>query len=991
MGASSWHRRRGTWAARAGAVAALLAALVAPSAAAQTTPGAPFAGLTVTTVRLEEEGRTLSEAGLLDLVETPPGQPLSLLRVRDSIAHLFGLGRFQDVQVDAALEGDGVALVYRLVPLRAVARVEFQGDTGLSKGRLRDALAERFGGSPPIGRADAAARALEELYVSFGYTRARVTPSAITAGDGRQTVLVFDVVAGPRARLGAITVAGQTLIAETGLLDRLDLRTGGYYDRGRLDERLARYVTDLRARGYYEASATHDSVVRDDGATIALSLTVEAGPLVSLSFAGDPLPPDRQQDLVPVEREGSVDEDLLEDSDRRIERYLLEEGHWRAQVSHRRTQADDRLDVVFTVRRGPRYLVSSVELAGNDGVPESELRPLVRFGKGDPFVVSRLDADVAAIARYYRSLGYAQVAVSTTVEETSIDTASGPPAAQVTVRLLIDEGPRTLVARVEIEGHDAMPADELRARLQSKPGEPFSELRAVADRDALARLYANRGYQSATVQVDRRFDEDETSVDLIFVLQEGAQSVVDHLIVVGNSRTSTDTILRELPLGPGDPIGFDDLIDAQRRLAALGLFRRVTVSQLEHGSGTRRDLLVTVEEAPATTVGYGGGVEAGRRLRPGQGGGPAEERIEFAPRGFFEIGRRNLWGKNRSVNLYTRISVRRSDNVEHPEQSGLGFNEYRVVGSYREPRAFGTDADLLVNTFFEQAVRTSFNFNRKGVTAEVSKQVDPPLRLVGRYAFGYTRLFDERLNPEDQLLIDRLFPQVRLSTFSSSLVHDTRDDPIDPAAGGWVALDGELSLRSLGSRVGYAKTYLQGFVYRRVSRPRRIVLALGARLGLATGFERDVEVTDANGNPVLGPDGRPLVTVVKDLPASERFFTGGDTTARGFAIDRLGTPDTIDQNGFPKGGNGLVLFNAELRAPLWRSLGVVGFIDAGNVFARAGSLNLGEMRGNVGFGLRYQSPIGPLRVDLGFKLDRRVVAGRREPLTALHISFGQAF
>jgi len=475
-------------------------------------------------------------------------------------------------------------------------------------------------------------------------------------------------------------------------------------------------------------------------------------------------------------------------------------------------------------------------------------------------------------------------------------------------------------------------------------------------------------------------------------VNEGRQTVVDHVIVIGNARTSTDTVLRELPLRPGDPIGLDDLIEAQRRLAALGLFRRVNVSQIGHGAAGRSDLLVTLEEAPATTLGYGGGVEAGRRLRSGAAGGPAEEYIDVSPRGFFEVGRRNLWGKNRSVNFFARVSVRRDTNPpDATDTSGLGFNEYRVVGSYREPRVAGTNADLLLNGFLEQALRTSFNFSRKGITAEATKQLDPIYRLSGRYSFGVTKLFDERLNEEDQLLIDRLFPQVRLSIFSSSLVRDTRNDPIDPSAGHWIALDGEVATRTLGSEVGFAKTYAQAFSYRRLTRGRRVVLALGARLGLATGFPRDVEGTNEAGDPVLDENGQPVVTTVKEVPASERFFAGGDTTVRGFAIDRLGTPDTIDQQGFPIGGNGLIVLNVELRVPLWQNVGVVGFLDGGNVYARAGSINLGQMRGSLGFGLRYQSPIGPLRVDLGFKLDRRIVAGEREPLTALHISFGQAF
>ena len=134
------------------------------------------------------------------------------------------------------------------------------------------------------------------------------------------------------------------------------------------------------------------------------------------------------------------------------------------------------------------------------------------------------------------------------------------------------------------------------------------------------------------------------------------------------------------------------------------------------------------------------------------------------------------------------------------------------------------------------------------------------------------------------------------------------------------------------------------------------------------------------------------IIVVDDIPASERFYAGGDTTVRGFALDRLGTPDTIDRDGFPRGGHGVVILNAEARVPVRGGLGVVAFIDGGNVFRTVEAIDLGELRGAVGFGVRYRSPVGPIRVDLGIKLDRQTLpTGQMERRTALHISLGQAF
>ena len=131
---------------------------------------------------------------------------------------------------------------------------------------------------------------------------------------------------------------------------------------------------------------------------------------------------------------------------------------------------------------------------------------------------------------------------------------------------------------------------------------------------------------------------------------------------------------------------------------------------------------------------------------------------------------------------------------------------------------------------------------------------------------------------------------------------------------------------------------------------------------------------------------RAKLETLLDLPASERFFAGGDTTVRGFVLDRLGTPETLDPNGFPIGGNGLVIFNAELRLTVHRGFGVVTFVDTGNVFARTSDIDLGRLRSSVGFGLRYRSPIGPIRVDLGFKVHREQTSpGVVEPLSAVFL------
>jgi len=706
-------------------------------------------------------------------------------------------------------------------------------------------------------------------------------------------------------------------------------------------------------------------------------ITLDGGPHVTVSFKGDPLPEGRRDELVPIAREGSVDEDLLEDSARRIADALRGEGYRDAEVTYTRMPSDGELAVVFTVRRGPAYRVNRVEVTGNASVPLDTIQQLLQIHAGDPLRDDAIDADVARIVDLYRRRGFGDVKVQSAVAPEG-DTRP----VEAVVRLAIAEGPRIAIGSIEIEGEQAISETELREGLQVKPGQAFYQPQLASDRDSMVLTYINRGFRSAEVDVRVNLSPDRTRADVRYVVHEGPQVFVDHVLIVGNEKTSAETVRREVTLKPGEPLGYEAMADTQRRVSALGLFRRVRVTEADHGVPGRRDVIVTVEEAPATTIGYGGGVEVGRRLVRTSADAVPSERFEFAPRGFFEVGRRNLFGRNRSINLFTRISLRlRNDPVvtNDGEQPSTDFNEYRVLGTYRQPR-FVLAADFLATGFLEQGARTSFDFNRRGVRAELARRVTPTLSLSGRYSLERTEVFNETFAPEDQLLIDRLFPQVRLSTVSSSLIRDTRDDPLNPSHGALVGIDAEIAGRAIGSEVGFIKSFTQGFVYRRLPGKRGVVFATGARLGLAAGFAQDVKNIDVED------------IQVDQLPASERFFAGGDTTVRGWALDQLGTTATLDANGFPKGGNAVLVMNAELRVPVWGDLGAVAFVDAGNVWARVPDFAFDEVRGAVGFGLRYRSPIGPLRVDLGFKLDRRPLPnGSDERLTALHISLGQAF
>ncbi len=945
-----------------------------------------YLGLPIVEVHLDFGG-AVPPPGVDELIVTRVGAPLSMADVRDSIWHLFSLARFSDIRVDASPREGGVALRYELAPVRVVDRIEFRGDLGLSRGRLRDAIAERYGDRLQLDQTGDVPGLLRELYADRGYSNVRITISPIDRGGGL-TTLDIELAAGDRARLATLTIDGRVLQPTPEVFRQVGLRIGGYYEREPLEQRLADYADSLREDGYFEAVVSHAVAVRPSGRQIDLILRVDPGPRVSVEFEGDPLPAEIRETLVPVAREGSVDEDLLEDSSRRLEDYLRRLGFSRAVAAYTRAEDDRELRIVFHVERGPILRIGRIEIEGHETLPRTTLEDQLGVAVGDAFVAATVTAGAIAVEELYRGGGYPDARVTTQVVEEPGPAGSGPAVA---LRFTVTEGLRMLIGSISIEGAPDSAVAELEATIAARAGDAYVQAIALADRDAILQQLLSLGYENAGVRVDAAFDPETRRADLIYVVDAGPQILVGHVLITGQFHVSTATIRREVTLVPGQPLSPDRFAESQRRLGALGLFRRIRLTEVRHGSDTRRDVLVAVEEAPATTLGYGGGFEAGTRLRRGSGGdGGAVERIEVAPRGFFQVGRRNLWGKNRSINLFTRVSLRPS-NAEQ-DADGFGFNEYRALLTFQEPRVFGSAAELIVSAFIDQSIRSSFNLGQRGVRAEWRRALAPMLRVSGGYSFNQDRLFDERFNPEDQPLIDRLFPGVALSIVSGTLIRDSRDDPFEPTRGELMSVNTNVAGRAIGSEVGFAKTLIQGFLYRPLPVWSDVIFATGLRVGVATGFRRTVVVTDDDGNPILTPDGQPVETIVQDLPASERFFAGGSTTVRGFALDRLGDEATIDQDGFPRGGNGLIIINNELRLPIWGGVGAVAFLDLGNVFRTVGAMGLGRLRGAAGFGVRYRSPIGPIRVDLGFKLDRRDFGGgTREGLTALHVSIGQAF
>ena len=313
------------------------------------------------------------------LIETQVGEPLSMAAVRASITHMFDLGRFQDVRVDATDVPGGVRLRYDLIPLHSVQQVNFRPvvsadgaparpakSLGLDEGLLRRTMTNRFGASPAVGRAPDVARTLEQLYRDHGFLRATVRPVAVERHDPDRTLLTFDIDPGPRAVVGAVRVEGSPAGKRDAFVKTIGAVSGKPYQPLALTDGTLEYVEKLHKSGRYEAAASYRSRPSEDATTVDLTIFVQIGRAVTIAYRGDSIPREKLADLVPLAREGSVEEDRVEDAVQRIKRYLNQQGYWKADASAAREEGDGTLTIVFTIRKGAHYVISQgAEIDGN--------------------------------------------------------------------------------------------------------------------------------------------------------------------------------------------------------------------------------------------------------------------------------------------------------------------------------------------------------------------------------------------------------------------------------------------------------------------------------------------------------------------------------------------------------------------------------------------------------------------------------------------------
>jgi outer membrane protein assembly complex protein YaeT len=965
-----------TWGGR-GEPVALTASLAPLTSVAQNTGQTspanvpPPTGPLVTQINYRADA-AFDTALLTNYITVKAGQPLSTRAMQSSIKSLFATGEFRDIRVETTPSGAGVAVTFVLSLNFRVAEIHVEGLTKPMRDRAARELKVHIGDVLSLNAVDHSAVAVQQFLVDEGYLEATVDPETQFQRERSRAIITFRATPGPLAKIVTVSIEGPiapfTTAALLQQMRRGPTQTFKLQDARRDADRMERFMirgdyrkADVRYLGY-----TYDRPSK----TAAVRYSATSGPKVRVEVAG--VPRRSVRSVLPFNKNQAYSEDVVDQAAEKMTKLFQQRGYFNAAVDTQSgLQPDGTWATTFKVNPGEKFRLATVKFSGNQHVSDKQLAGVITtevqggfrsffsnlFRRGG-VTREQLGVDRDAIESHYRLNGFSEAQVGAPVVTT--DAASGTMA----VEYPIVEGPQTIVTAVHIEGNEQVRARDL-PDLELRSGKPLNPQLLHADILALQNFYADRGNAEVLITIRPEVSPDKRSATVTYVIAEGPRIMFGDIIVRGNTYTRSNVVIREADLKPGEPFSYTSVLEAQRNLYRLGIFQRAEVQPEQAGTATdRRNIVLQVEEGKDFTL-------------SGSMGGTKQRGQKWSLIATASVANRNLFGTGR----YIGLDLIRSTGGERSE----AFLTYRepFVGPYNVPLTF--------TLFNSTEQRPGAILQQRGASLEAAKIFRQQTRWSIRYEYRNSAcksgetcvLAAEALIPG----VDRNISNKRISDITPTFFWDHRDDPIDPHRGFFTSASLQYAFPVLQAHTHFLKEYAQVSYYLPLT--DRTVFAVSTRLGLIQGI-RSTGTAECVQNESC-------------IPLTERFTGGGESSHRAYTLDLLGdlcddptrpgckpTLIRLGANGqgdiAPIGGKGLFITNLEYRFPIFASVGGALFTDIGNVFADS-TIHFGDLRYGVGTGIRYLSPVGPLRFDIGYKIHPRSY----EKSFAYFVTLGYAF
>ncbi|WP_263357343.1 POTRA domain-containing protein [Acidicapsa ligni] len=935
----------------------------------------------VSTVRLEPLPKQLAQQ---------PGTALSADKVRLSLRRLFATGLYETISVDGRLEGDGVTLIFSGQPRTFIGVVSVEGARGANTNSLLVRASRLTPGTRfKLTSLTQAEENMRRTLTQNGFHEPVFSHTLIPHPEEQLVDIAYKVDSGPQARNGNVASTGESGLTPESFLKYSGLKPGkkvnqdtptralsGLLKHYRKDQRLEAEVK-LQSQQYLPASKTID-----------YDFTANRGPVVHVIVDGVNLSQARIRKLVPVYEEGAVDEDLLNEGNRRLQNYYQRLGYFDVKVTHEQKPFNaDHLEIVFHVQRGVSHRVEKVSISGAKYFDVSTLLDLLSVRTHDAFDrhgiynQSLVSTDVGALQAIYQNNGFSKVKVTPEIlDDDKIGNAANVKRVGLRVNYQIAEGLQQRVHSVQLDGTQKVTAEPLVAMLNTVAGQPLSPQSLAGDRDTLITYYLSRGFDQAQIELSEAEDKaDPSQVDVVFHIREGEQVFLRRLLITGLHYTRQATIDRGITLHEGDPLNQTALLDTQRNLYDLALFNEVNpVIENPTGEEPHKTVLLQTTEARRWDISYGAGFELQTGTVNGSTTSNPNGATGASPRVLLEVSRINIRGKDQTASLrgtYGLLEQRINLLYQYPHLRGSRNFGFSFSGGYNNSQ----DVTTYSASKLEGSIRLTEHFY--GEHQWISKANT----FVYQFIFRRVKVDANSIQVEpDEISLDSEAVQVGGPSFN--WIRDTRDTPLDSHRGTYTSFQEFIASSTFGSQANFNQVDISNSSYYKIDRGR-IVLARNTRYGQERAY------------------GRPGDELI---PLPERLYGGGGNSHRGFGINSAGPRDP--QTGFPIGGAGVFINSTELRLPpptlpyVGNSVSFVLFHDMGNVFTNAsdiwassirfrqqdreGCRNLSQtiigpttstgQQGTCtfnyfshapGIGLRYNTPVGPVRVDFSYNLN----------------------
>jgi outer membrane protein insertion porin family len=654
-----------------------------------------------------------------------------------------------------------------------------------------------------------------------------------------------------------------------------------------------------------------------------------------------------------------LDRTKVADGVDKVRKLYTEQGYVNAAIDYAvSVEASNQAVVTLDISEGTRLLIKKVLFEGNKNFSQSELKDLIATKEEwiFSFITNRgvldrdmLTNDVAILSNHYNDHGY----VEHKVEEPVILRARD--GLEVVFR--VHEGPQYRVGKVEIGGELIQDGQQMLKSVKLTTGQIFRGSRLRDDVTTLQDMYSNKGF--AFVQVDpiTKVNETQKHVDVALVITKGPPVYFNRVLVAGNTKTRDKVVRRELLANEQELYSGTKITQSRNALQRTGYFEDVQVTTKKTNQPDTLDVMVDVKEGPTGTFQVGAGYSSGD--------------------GFLfnaNVSEKNLLGRGQGVSGSFSIGTSRQDfilNVNDPY-----FNDSKValgIDAFNTKREF-TDFDerklgFGVNTSYPLKDFNMPFFGRGKANANIGSDElasNPPLSvwdyMRGGVSYDLTRETIKGISSTAPEIIQAEKGTSLTSAVTPGITYDSRDHFFNPTEGTKSGFS--VKMAGLGGDSRFIKSDLSGrWYYPLLKDPKwggNWVLGLGGQLGYGIGLaERN------SGN--------------KDLPLFERYFLGGINSIRGFAERSIGprAPSNCDKDtGVCKdtdviGGEKAMVLNTELLFPIMEQYGLrgVAFFDMGSAFGE--SFSFSDLRRSIGAGVRWMSPFGPLRVELGFPLAKK--------------------